>query len=104
MAPLADAQPVRHADVARVRVEQGVLEGSHEKGHDAFLGIPFAAPPTGDNRWRAPLPDPAWQGVRSATAYGASCWQRVDKKGFGPWTHEYVVQDAVSEDCLFLNV
>jgi para-nitrobenzyl esterase len=104
MAPLADAQPLRDASVARVRVEQGVLEGSHQKGFDAFLGVPFAAPPIGDNRWRAPLPAPSWQGARSATTFGASCWQRVDKKGFGPWTHEYVVQDAVSEDCLFLNV
>jgi para-nitrobenzyl esterase len=42
--------------------------------------------------------------VRSATAHGPSAWQAVAREGFGPWTPEFVVQDDVSEDCLYLNV
>lgn len=88
----------------RIHVETGDLAGMRQGAAEAFLGIPYAAPPVDDNRWKAPLPAKAWQGVRPATAFGASCWQPVNKAGFGPWTHEYVVQDAVSEDCLFVNV
>jgi para-nitrobenzyl esterase len=88
----------------RVHVETGDLEGGRDGEAEAFLGVPYAAPPVDDNRWRAPLPARAWQGVREAKIFGASCWQPVNKAGFGPWTHEYVVQDAVSEDCLFLNI
>ncbi len=56
----------------------------------AFKGIPFAAPPVGDLRWRPPEPVVAWDGVRDATAPGPICMQ--------PGTQEQ------SEDCLFLNV
>ncbi|MEI9970251.1 MAG: carboxylesterase family protein [Terracidiphilus sp.] len=41
----------------------------------AFLGIPYAAPPVGDLRWKAPQPAAKWKGVRDATAYGAHCMQ-----------------------------
>jgi para-nitrobenzyl esterase len=92
------------AEAPQARVSGGLLAGVREGGADAFLGIPFAAPPTGANRWRAPQPAQPWSGVRDAGHFGASCWQGVAGAGFGPWTHEYVVQDKVSEDCLFLNV
>ena len=87
-----------------VRVSGGGLEGVGQGGSDAYLGVPFAAPPVGDLRWRAPQPAAGWSGVRKADHFGASCWQAVSGKGFGPWTHEYVVDGPVSEDCLFLNV
>ncbi len=87
-----------------VRVSTGLLAGVTRRGVDRFLGIPYAAPPIGPDRWRSPQPPASWSGTRSADHFGASCWQAVTPQGFGPWTHEYVVQGPVSEDCLFLNV
>ena len=90
-APLAAAEPVR--------TSAGLVEGKAEGDGAlrAFLGIPFAAPPVGDLRWREPQPVAAWQGVRQATAFGARCMQ-------GPIFDDMVFRDAVSEDCLYLNV
>ena len=98
------AAAVPPAGGPQVKAPAGALQGVREGGVRAFLGIPFAAPPTGANRWRAPQPAPRWQGVRSATAFGPSCWQAVSPQGFGPWSREYVVQGDISEDCLTLNV
>jgi carboxylesterase type B len=88
-----------------VRIETGLLAGSptNDPSITAFKGIPFAAPPIGPNRWRPPQPPLHWQGVRDAGRFGASCPQSIawEKK---PWTHEFLVQGPVSEDCLFLNV
>lgn len=69
----------------------------------SFKGIPFAAPPVGDLRWRPPIPPAAWTGVREAAQFGASCMQHVHGT-FGPWTPAFLVQNKVSEDCLYLNV
>lgn len=82
----------------------GTVEGVSAGKVDAFLGIPYAAPPIGDRRWRPPAPMVAWSGTRPTTRFGANCWQAVAPEGFGPWTHEYVVPGNISEDCLFLNV
>src|ERR1700737_2010914 len=91
-------------DTPQARVQSGVLSGVQRDGVVAFLGIPYAAPPMGPDRWRAPRPITAWSGVRSAELFAASCVQPVQREGSGPWTHEYVVQGPVSEDCLYLNV
>ena len=88
----------------RARVAGGQLSGVREGAVNAFLGIPYAAPPVGAQRWRPPGAAPTWSGVRSADHFAASCWQPVTPAGFGPWTHEYVVSGTVSEDCLYLNV
>lgn len=88
----------------RVRVAEGTIEGSASARTVAFKGIPYAAPPLNADRWRAPQPAGHWRGVRDATRFGHSCWQAVSPKGFGPWSHEYVVAGDISEDCLFLNV
>ena len=82
----------------------GAVAGVEQGGVEAFLGVPFAAPPVGPGRWRAPQPVKAWQGTRDATHFAASCYQAKMPDGFGPWKHEYVVQGEVSEDCLYLNV
>jgi len=82
----------------------GAVAGVEQGGVEAFLGVPFAAPPVGPDRWRAPQPVKAWQGTRDATHFAASCYQARMPDGFGPWKHEYVVQGDVSEDCLYLNV
>ena len=69
----------------------------------AFKGIPFAAPPVGDLRWRAPKPVVPWQGVRRANQFSASCIQNIVKER-KPWTHEFMTHGEISEDCLYLNV
>src|SRR5690242_12537605 len=60
----------------QVRVETGLLAGTVSTGQPnvrVFKGIPFAAPPLGENRWRAPQPAAKWEGVRKADAFGAPC-------------------------------
>ena len=99
---LATTVPVEAAP--RAMTKSGMVEGVQEGGVTVFRGIPYARPPVGPDRWRAPMPAPQWTGVRPATRFGHSCWQAVSPKGFGPWTHEYVVAGDISEDCLFLNV
>ncbi len=88
-----------------VRVTGGLVSGVPAKDASirVFKGVPFAAPPVGDLRWRAPKPVVAWQGVRKADHFGDSCVQRIvpDNK---PWTYEFMTHTEVSEDCLFLNV
>ncbi len=71
-----------------------ILEGTQK----AFLGLPYAAPPTGELRWKPPQPASPWKGVRDATKFGARCEQ------WHVW-NDYIFQDAgPSEDCLYLNV
>lgn len=69
----------------------------------AFLGIPFAAPPTGALRWKPPQPPAAWQAAREVKALPAGCLQPREGPGL-PWTPEFRHQGEISEDCLYLNV
>ena len=85
-------------------VTQGVLEGLREGDVKAFLGVPYAAPPVGAYRWRAPQPPRSWLGVRRARHFAPSCLQALTPQGVGPWSPEYVVHGRVSENCLYLNV
>ncbi|MEG9434404.1 carboxylesterase/lipase family protein [Terriglobus sp. ADX1] len=83
-----------------VRTAQGEAKGKwiRNGSQKAFLGLPYAAPPVGDLRWKAPQPPVRWSGVRDATKFGARCEQ------WHVWD-DYIFQDAgPSEDCLFLNV
>src|SRR5262245_53374854 len=59
----------------RAKVANGVLVGSLDDGIATYKGVPFAAPPVGDLRWKAPQPAANWSGEREATAFGASCAQ-----------------------------
>jgi len=97
--------PLSAAIVQPVKVEGGQVQGVAGKDTSitAFKGIPFAAPPVGDLRWRAPKPVVPWQGVRKASEFGNSCMQNIvaERK---PWTYEFMAHTEVSEDCLFLNV
>ena len=87
----------------QVRTTFGTLEGTTEKGTTAFKGVPFAAPPVGELRWRSPQPPTAWDGVRKADKFSASCMQFKAGERL-PWTREFMVQNDVSEDCLYLNI
>jgi para-nitrobenzyl esterase len=82
-----------------VTVDTGVLSGSAKDGVISFKGIPYAAPPVGDLRWRPPQPVAAWSGVRSATQYGHDCMQLPDPSEAAP-----LGTTKPSEDCLVLNV
>ena len=82
---------------APVKVEGGLVQGAVKSDLTVYRGIPFAAPPVGDLRWRAPEPAAQWEGVRQAVEFGPSCVQGMRPPGAGQGP------DA-SEDCLYLNV
>jgi len=82
-----------------VATRSGTLQGRAEKGLNVFRGVPFAAPPLGPLRWRAPQPVAAWSGTRKADAYAASCMQKP-----GIPLSEGGTDGPLSEDCLYLNV
>ena len=102
----AAALPLFGAIDQPVKIEGGMVAGAmgQDKSIAVFKGIPFAAPPVGDLRWRAPQPVRPWSGVKNTIEFSASCIQALTPNGFGPWTHEFVTQNSVSEDCLYLNV
>jgi para-nitrobenzyl esterase len=86
-----------------VRVEQGLLAGTNGASPEirVYRGIPYAAPPVGDLRWKAPQPPAAWQGVRQATEFSNACWQM-------PYPPAAAIYQStlppLSEDCLYLNI
>ncbi len=84
----------------KVRTAQGEAAGKwiHEGREKAFLGLPYAAPPVGALRWKAPEPAAKWSGVRDASKFGNRCEQ------WHVWD-DYIFTDAgPSENCLYLNV
>jgi para-nitrobenzyl esterase len=86
-----------------VRTNSGAVSGITQPGLRVFLGIPYARPPIGTLRWRAPQAPIPWHGVRAATHFAASCFQD-EPKPFGPYTAEFLITPERSEDCLYLNV
>ncbi|HEV8492923.1 MAG TPA: carboxylesterase family protein [Candidatus Angelobacter sp.] len=86
-----------------VRVEQGLLAGISSSSADmrVYRGIPFAAPPVGDLRWKAPQPAAKWQGLLQAAEFSNACWQT-------PYPAAAAIYQAklppLSEDCLYLNI
>lgn len=84
----------------RIHTAEGALRGAVDDGIFVFKGIPYAAPPVGPLRWRAPKPAIPWKEVRDATQWGNASWQQ----------REYCVLAGggdpgnLSEDCLYLNV
>jgi para-nitrobenzyl esterase len=97
---LVTACVLAHGQQPTVKIAQGeadgklVLDGTQK----AFLGLPYAAPPTGGLRWKAPQPPSAWKGVRDATKFGARCEQ------WHVWNDYIFLDPGPSEDCLYLNV
>jgi len=93
------ASGAKASDAPLVRTADGALRGALlPSGVRAFRGIPFAAPPVGDRRWRPPQPVARWQGVRAADRFANQCMQaRV-------FSDMMFRNAGVSEDCLYLNV
>lgn len=93
-AAVAHGQTSQTAQDPVVAVTGGQVRGRLLPDHVAvYKGIPFAAPPVGDLRWREPQPVKPWQGVRDASAFSAACVQTKTKS-----------IPVTSEDCLYLNV
>jgi para-nitrobenzyl esterase len=86
------------AQISTAKVTGGTVEGIVKDGIASFKGIPFAAPPVGDLRWRAPQPLKPWEGVKNALDFAPA---PVQDAGFGGGTGG---AQKISEDCLYLNV
>lgn len=93
----------------RVTVENGIVQGlpAADPRITSFKGIPFAAPPVGENRWRAPQPAQDWEGVYQAYEFAPvsiQARQEIDENNI--YTREWAVEPdiAMDEDCLYLNV
>src|SRR5580693_9170048 len=82
---------------APVPLDSGMISGITGTNTDVrvFKGIPFAAPPIGNLRWRAPQPVAHWDGVRKGDEFGPICMQAAGRGG---------ASTKMSEDCLYLNV
>jgi para-nitrobenzyl esterase len=90
--------PFGLSQIQSAKVSGGQLQGVVADGVASFKGIPFAAPPAGDLRWKSPAPAKAWTGIRKADAYASGCMQ-------DPGMVKMMGASAnVSEDCLYLNV
>lgn len=95
----AASEPAPLADP--LRIVSGLIAGADAgEGVRVFRGIPFAAPPVGENRWKPPAPAEPWEGVRDCVDFGPSCPQPKTSL-FGP---AGAVKGESSEDCLYLNV
>ena len=95
---LVQALGISAQNNVKVKVEEGILVGTDASGIKVFKGIPFAAPPIGDLRWREPQPVTAWKGERQAMDFGPNPMQEAifGDMNFGT--------KSMSEDCLYLNV
>ena len=87
-----------------VHLDSGLISGTVGSNPEVqvFRGIPYAAPPVGNLRWRAPEPVAHWDGVRKADEFGAMCMQPAFRGGAG--ANRTTDPPKMSEDCLFLNV
>src|SRR5271163_2187330 len=81
-----------------VTIDTGTLKGATDAGVTSFKGVPFAAPPVGELRWRPPQPAAKWSGVRQATEYGHDCMQLPFPSDAAP------LGTTPAEDCLVANI
>ncbi len=102
---LQPAAPAASAPEPRVHLPEGWIEGATDTaaGVRIFRGLPYAAAPVGELRWRPPIPPAPWQGVRQATAFAPGCPQQLPRERL-PWTAPFMHQGSIDEDCLYLNV
>lgn len=90
-----------------VQTNYGALKGVHKQTYTVFRGVPYARPPVGDLRWRAPQPPVAWNGVREAKVFGPCSMQSMQPPG--SFYHKEFFNDEdfippMSEDSLYLNI
>jgi para-nitrobenzyl esterase len=106
VAILMRSPPASAAIEDPVRLQAGLISGvpGAANGVRVFKGIPFAAPPVGDLRWRAPQPVAAWDGVRKADAFSKICTQMHRLKGSYFQLEFEPEPEPTGEDCLYLNV
>jgi len=93
----APAPSLQGTAATPVSIDTGLITGELKDGVRIFKGIPYAAPPTGNLRWKPPQPVKPWQGVRDCTSFSPQCPQ-PKKEGF----NDYDAPE--SEDCLYLNI
>ncbi len=99
-------KPGKKIDLKKVKTEAGYVSGktSDDGKIKTFLGVPFAAPPVGDLRWKAPQPVPAWTGVKQCITPPPSAMQ-APPKPFMMWSKEFMApEQPLGEDCLYLNI
>ena len=99
-AVLALTTPSYAGKAPTVDAPAGIVKGQAEGALNVFKDIPYAMPPVGALRWKAPVPLPRWKGVKSATASGPECFQ-PESKIASVYTGEPI---PMSEDCLSLNI
>jgi len=98
VAAVLSVAPFALSQIQTVQSTGGQLHGVVADGVASFKGVPFAAPPVGDLRWKAPQPAKGWTGAKTADTYAPGCMQ-------DPGMVKMVGASAgVSEDCLYLNV
>jgi para-nitrobenzyl esterase len=101
-APEPEAPPKPAAETLRTTAEGDVVGFVGDNGVQTWRGVPFAAPPIGDLRWRAPRPPAAWKGWRETLSFSAKCPQLTNVFNAGEGAKPGDLQG--SEDCLYLNV
>ncbi|WP_077348140.1 carboxylesterase/lipase family protein [Algoriphagus sp. A40] len=92
--------------IESLRIDSGLISGKTDSSGlvKIFKGIPFAAPPLGELRWKAPQPVAAWEGVKACTENPAAPMQKPPVPFFA-WSAEFLIPaEPISEDCLYLNV
>jgi para-nitrobenzyl esterase len=98
--------PIAVTAFNEVKVDGGLISGTVDPTGNiqVFRGIPFAAPPVGALRWKAPQPVVPWTGVKKCLAFGPSPMQNSPTP-FGVYTQEFLIpKEPISEDCLYLNI
>ena len=100
LAPLALASTVRADTPPRVEVEGGAVVGTRADELAVYKGIPFAAPPVRELRWKAPQPVVPWRGDLVTDRFSPMCLQALRAKN----SVFYLGEESSSEDCLYLNV
>ncbi len=98
VAAMLSIAPYALSQIQSVESTGGRLQGVVADGVASFKGIPFAAPPVGELRWKAPQPAKSWTGVKKADAYAPGCMQDLSMAKMAG------ASASVSEDCLYLNV
>ncbi len=97
---LVHAGPLQAA--ATVQIDSGLVRGVQGEGLRVWRGIPYAAAPTGDLRWRVPQPVANWDGELDATQNGYACPQPLGI--YPPWADAAISAAGMDEDCLNLNI